>query len=155
MSADIRFAEAPAIPPAPGPTRPTIAAVRVLSATIAVSGQTAIGPDGSLVASGRVGAEIDLAMARYCAWQCAANVLSAVKTHLGTLDRVAAVAKIRVYVASTPDFIEQHLVADAATSYIQHVLGDEAGLHARAAIGVACLPTGSPVEVEADFELAY
>jgi enamine deaminase RidA (YjgF/YER057c/UK114 family) len=56
-------------------------------------------------------------------------------------------------VACAGDFELQHLIADAATEYFLEVFGPEAGRHARAAIGVASLPTGSPVEVDAIFEL--
>jgi enamine deaminase RidA (YjgF/YER057c/UK114 family) len=118
------------------------------------SGQTAVDGDGKLIASGRVGAEIDLVEARRCAWQCTLNVLEAVRTDVGDLGRIASVVRLTVYVASIPEFTDQHLVADAATECVLSVLGPEVGRHARAAIGVAALPTGSPVEVEATFELA-
>lgn len=149
MTSDDRHASAPATPPPAGPQRPSIAGARRHGDLLVTSGQTAVGPGGGLVASGRVGDQVDLETARRCAWQCAANVLEAVRAELGSLEQVAEVVKLTVFVASAPGFVEQHLVADAATAYVQHVLGPEAGLHARAALGVAELPTGSPVEVEA------
>lgn len=149
MTSDDRHASAPATPPPAGPQRPSIARARRQGDLLATSGQTAVGPSGALVASGRVGDQVDLDIARHCAWQCAANVLEAVRAELGSLEQVAEVVKLTVFVASAPGFIEQHLVADAATAYVQHVLGPEVGLHARSAVGVAELPTGSPVEVEA------
>jgi enamine deaminase RidA (YjgF/YER057c/UK114 family) len=124
-----------------------------LGSLVVSSGQTAVGADGRLIASGRVGAGIDLAQARQCAWQCTLNVLDAVRSDIGGLDRIAAVVRLTVYVASDPAFTDQHLVADAASECLLRVLGPEVGRHARAAIGVAALPTGSPVEVEATFEL--
>lgn len=154
VSADDRFAEAGSIPPAAGSARPGIALVRRQGDTLNASGQTAVGPDGALIAMGQVGDQVDLETARACAWQCAANVVAAVKDEVGSLDKIAQVTRITVYVASTPSFIEQHLVADAATSYFRQVFGDEAGHHARAALGVAVLPTDSPVEVDAIFQLA-
>ncbi|MBB5790663.1 Rid family hydrolase [Jiangella mangrovi] len=149
MTSDDRHASAPATPPPAGPQRPSIAAIRRYGDLVATSGKTANGPDGALIASGRVGDQVDLETGRQCAWQCAANVLETLRTELGSLEQVAEVVKLTVFVASAPGFIEQHLVADAATAYVQHVLGSEVGLHARSAIGVAELPTGSPVEVEA------
>ncbi len=60
--------------------------------------------------------------------------------------------KLTVFVASTPDFAEQHLVANGASTLVADVLGD-AGVHARSAVGVASLPLDSPVEVEAILHL--
>jgi enamine deaminase RidA (YjgF/YER057c/UK114 family) len=62
------------------------------------------------------------------------------------------VIKLTVFVASTPDFTEHHLVANGASNLIVTVLGDK-GKHTRAAIGVAALPFGAAVEVEAIIEL--
>ncbi|SEE39322.1 RidA family protein [Jiangella alba] len=149
MTSDDRHASAPAVPPPAGPQRPSIARARQIGDLLATSGQTAVGPGGALIASGRLGDQVDLETGRQCAWQCTANVFEAVRAELGSLERVAEVVKLTVFVASAPGFIEQHLVADAATAYVQHVLGPDAGMHARSAIGVAELPTGSPVEVEA------
>ncbi|MFI0425039.1 RidA family protein [Spongiactinospora sp. 9N601] len=132
--------------------RPPVAPVRRDGALLVASGQVAAGPDGELTAAGVVGADVDLATARACAWRCARNVLAAVRAQTGTLDRVAAV-KLTVYVACVPGFAEQHLVADAATELLLTVLGPGRGAHARAAIGVAALPLGSPVEVEGTFRV--
>jgi len=112
-----------------------------------VSGQVAAA-DGDLLATGVVGADVDLEVARRCARQCAANLLDRIREAPGGLESVVRVVKLTVYVASAPGFTEQHLVANGASELLVEVLGD-AGRHARAAIGVAALPLGSPVEVEA------
>ena len=117
-----------------------------------MSGHTAT-RDGALIAHGSVG-DAELEVARKCAWQCARNVAAAAVAELGSLDAVRQVTRITVYVASAAGFVQQHLVADAASAYFLEVFGPTAGRHARAAIGVASLPTGSPVEVDAIFELA-
>ena len=54
------------------------------------------------------------------------------------------------FVSSTPDFTEQHKVMNGASDLIAQALG-AAGKHARAAVGVASLPLGAAVEVEALF----
>jgi len=54
------------------------------------------------------------------------------------------------FVASTPDFVEQHKVVNGASDLIATILG-EAGIHARAAVGVSALPLDAAVEVEALF----
>lgn len=64
------------------------------------------------------------------------------------LDRVARVVRLGVFVASTPDFNRQSAVANGASDLMVEVFGD-AGRHARSAVGVASLPQGVAVEVEA------
>jgi enamine deaminase RidA (YjgF/YER057c/UK114 family) len=51
------------------------------------------------------------------------------------------------FVASTPDFTAQPLVANGVSELLGEVFG-EAGRHARSAVGVNVLPLDSPVEVE-------
>lgn len=64
------------------------------------------------------------------------------------LDRVARVVRLRVFVASTPDFARHSVIANGASDLMVQVFG-EAGRHARSAVGVASLPAGVAVEVEA------
>ena len=64
------------------------------------------------------------------------------------LDRVARVVRLGVFVASTPDFNRQSVIANGASDLMVDVFGD-AGRHARSAVGVASLPQGVAVEVEA------
>lgn len=144
-----RLTAAPLDPPADLPT-PSIEAVRRDGDTLIASGQIAT-RDGVLLATGRVGAEVDLQTARQCAWQCARNVLEAVRAEAGGLDEIEA-CKLTVFVASTPEFTDQPLVGHAASALVLEVLG-ERGRHARAAIGVAALPLNTPVEVEGIFRL--
>ncbi|MDQ6437977.1 RidA family protein [Mesorhizobium sp. LHD-90] len=109
--------------------------------------------DGKLVASGLVGRDIDTAAAKDAAKYCAINILAQVKAAAGSLDAIRRLVKITVFVASTPDFTEQHLVANGASDFLAAVLGD-AGKHARSAVGMASLPLNAPVEIEAIVELA-
>jgi enamine deaminase RidA (YjgF/YER057c/UK114 family) len=105
--------------------------------------------DGQFVAQGIVGDSVDLETAQACARQCAINVMAQVKAAVeGDLERVERIVKLSVFVASTPDFVEQHLVANAASNLFGEVFGD-IGKHARSAVGVPSLPLNSPVEVEA------
>ena len=67
--------------------------------------------------------------------------------------QVPRVVKITVLVSSTPDFYEQHLVANGASNLLANVLGD-AGKHARAAVGMASLPLNASVEIDAILEVA-
>ena len=109
--------------------------------------------DGKLVATGLLGRDLDTAAGRGAAKICAINVLAQIQAATGDLERIARLAKITVFVASTPDFTEQHLVANGASDFLVEVLG-ERGKHARSAVGVAVLPLNAPVEIEAIAELA-
>jgi enamine deaminase RidA (YjgF/YER057c/UK114 family) len=115
--------------------------------TVYISGQIAT-RDGHLVAAGRLGAEVDLAAGQDAARACAVNLLAQLQAAAGSLDAVTRLLKLTVYIACTGDFAQQPQVADGASQLLLDVLGP-AGPHARAAIGVAALPLGSPVEVEA------
>ena len=108
--------------------------------------------EGALLATGKLGAEVDIATGRACARQCALNLLAQVRAALGDLDRVNRVVKLTVFVASAPEFTQQHLVADGASELIAELFGD-AGRHSRSAVGAPSLPTDTPVEVEAIFEV--
>lgn len=68
------------------------------------------------------------------------------------LSRLVKIIRLGVFVASTPDFKRQGVVANGASNLLVEVLG-ESGRHARTAIGVASLPTGVAVELDAIFEL--
>jgi enamine deaminase RidA (YjgF/YER057c/UK114 family) len=110
------------------------------------SGQVPI-VDGKVVATGKVGAEVDAADAEGYARTCALNALAAVKTLVGDLDKVRRVVKVVGFVASAPDFTGQPGVINGASELLNQVFGD-AGVHARSAVGVAALPLDVPVEVE-------
>jgi enamine deaminase RidA (YjgF/YER057c/UK114 family) len=103
--------------------------------------------DGSLAATGKVGAEVDPEDAAGLARICALNALAAVKAEVGDLDEVTRVIKVVGYVASAPTFTGQPAVINGASQLLGEVFGD-AGRHARSAVGVAVLPLDAPVEVE-------
>jgi enamine deaminase RidA (YjgF/YER057c/UK114 family) len=84
---------------------------------------------------------------------CAVNVLAQLQAAAGCLDAVTRLVKLTVYVACTGEFTQQPQVADGASQLLLDVLG-AAGAHARSAIGVAALPLGTPVEVEAVAEVS-
>ena len=103
--------------------------------------------DGSLVATGKVGAEITAEQAKDLARICALNALAAVKAEVGDLAAVRRVVKVVGFVASAPDFTGQPGVINGASELLGEVFGDR-GVHARSAVGVAVLPLDAPVEVE-------
>jgi enamine deaminase RidA (YjgF/YER057c/UK114 family) len=82
----------------------------------------------------------------------ALTVLAALEHELGDLSRVRRVVKLTGFVASAPDFNDQPKVVNGASELFVKVFGDS-GKHARSAVGMAALPLGVPVEVEAIVEV--
>ena len=107
---------------------------------------------GSLVATGKVGAEITPEQAKGLAQTCALNALAAVASVAGSLGAVKRVVKVVGFVASDPAFTGQPGVINGASELLGKVFGD-AGVHARSAVGVAVLPLDAPVEVEVIVEV--
>jgi enamine deaminase RidA (YjgF/YER057c/UK114 family) len=103
--------------------------------------------DGTLPATGKVGAEVSPEQGKELAQRSTLNALAAVKAEVGDLAKVKRVVKVLVFVASDPSFTGQPGVANGASELLGAVFG-EAGVHARSAVGVAVLPLDSPVEVE-------
>ena len=116
--------------------------------TVYVSGCVPFDGDKNLASKGKVPSQVSLEDARKAAALCAANVLRLVRQELGSLDRVERVLRVTGYVNSDADFTEQHLVINGASQLFVDVFGD-AGWHARSAVGMAQLPLGASVEVEA------
>jgi len=114
--------------------------------TIYASGQVTFNGD-KLVSKGKVPSEVSADEATKMAALCAANVLRAVRRHVGSLDRIDRVLRMTGYVNSDPGFTDQHLVINGASRLVRDVFGEE-GRHARTALGMAQLPLGASVEVE-------
>lgn len=115
-----------------------------------LSGQIAT-EAGRILHPGKLGREVDVASGAEAARGCAISALAIVRKELGSLDNVAQVVKLTVFVASADGFSEQPTVANGASELLRNVFG-EAGLGARSAVGVAELPLGASVEAEFVFE---
>lgn len=107
--------------------------------------------DGKLPATGKVGGEVSAEDAKGYARQAGINLLAAVDAAIG-LDAVVRVVKVVGFVASAEGFTGQPGVVNGVSDLLVEVFGD-AGVHARSAVGVAELPLGAPVEVEAILEV--
>jgi enamine deaminase RidA (YjgF/YER057c/UK114 family) len=132
----------------PTPPVPKFAYVPVVvhGGTAYVSGQLPW-VNGELMAVGRLGDTVDLALGEAAARQCLLQGLAVLEQALGSLDRVDRFLKMTGFVASAPGFHDQPKVVDAASKILLAVFG-ERGAHARSAVGVAELPRGVAVEIE-------
>lgn len=102
---------------------------------------------------GCVPGNVSVEEAKDAAARCALNILAAIENETGDLNKVKTIVKLLIFVASDPGFNEQHIVANGASNVFISAFGDAIGKSARSAIGVAELPLGFPVEVEALVEL--
>ena len=103
--------------------------------------------DGKLVATGKVGADVDVDTAKAAAQVCALNGLAAIGQLVGDLDRVVRIVKVVGFVAVDPSFTTHAAVVNGASEFLGSVFGD-AALHARSSVGMASLPLDAPVEIE-------
>ena len=116
-----------------------------------VSGHGAF-EDGQPCHLGRLGESLTTEEGARAAEVVMLNLLATLDRELGDLDRVARFVKLVVFVSSTPEYAEQHLVANGATDLLARRFGDRIGKPARSAVGVAALPLGFAVEIEAVVE---
>ena len=83
----------------------------------------------------------------------ALSILGSLKRELGDLDRVVTWLRVFGMVNSAPGFNRQPQVINGFSDLILEVYGPDRGLHARSAVGMAELPFGIPVEIEAEVEV--
>lgn len=137
----------------PAPKAPVASYVPVTRSDnlLYVSGQISSNENG--VVTGRLGETMNVVQGGNAAELAAVNILSQV-VHMGgvPLHDIKRILKVTVLVASTPEFTEQHLVANGCSNLLVGVLGDK-GKHARAAFGVTSLPLGAAVEIDAIIEV--
>jgi enamine deaminase RidA (YjgF/YER057c/UK114 family) len=125
--------------------------VRVHHNRAYVSGHGPQNPDGSLAAPlGKVGLDVSLEEARHAARLTALSVLASLKRELGNLDRISAWLRVFGMVNCAPGFTKTPLVINGFTDLIVELYGPTRGAHARSAVGMAELPFGIPVEIEAE-----
>ncbi len=129
--------------------------VRVRGNRAYISGHLPQNPDGSLAEPfGKVGADVSPEQAYQAARLTALAILGSLKRALGDLDRVTAWLRVFGMVNSAPGFTRQPSVINGFSDLIIEVYGPEVGGHARSAVGMAELPFGIPVEIEAEVEIA-
>ena len=103
---------------------------------------------GGELVTGRLGEDLTVEQGKQAAQACALMILAQLEAALIPLDRIERIVKLNAFIASTPEFTDQPKVANGASELLFHVLGP-AGKHARSAVGVAALPLGAAVEVDA------
>lgn len=124
--------------------------VRIYGDRAYIAGHGPLAPDGTVTGPfGKVGAELTLEEGKHAAMLVGLAILADLKRELGDLDRVTAWLKVLGMVNSAPGFANQPAVINGFSDLILAVYGD-IGTHARSAVGMAELPFGIPVEIEAE-----
>ena len=135
-----------ALPVAAAPVANYVPAVEA-GGLLHISGQIPFDERGALIL-GRLGDGMNIEQGTAAARRCAIGLIAQMQAALGSLDRVKRIVKLNIFVASTADFFDQPLVGNGASDLMVAVFG-EAGRHARSAVGVAALPRGVAVEIDA------
>lgn len=129
--------------------------VSVRGDRVFVSGHAPQETDGSVAGPfGQVGAEVSLEDARDLAGKTALSILASLERELGDLDRITAWCRVFGMVNSAPGFDRHPIVINGFSDVILDVFGPETGRHARSAVGLAGLPFGIAVEIEAEVLIA-
>jgi enamine deaminase RidA (YjgF/YER057c/UK114 family) len=128
--------------------------VRVRGNRAYVSGHIALQPDGAIALPlGKVGAEVSQEQGYHAARLTGLAILGSLERELGDLDRVSAWLRVFGMVNAAPGFDRFPLVINGCSDLIIELFGAERGGHARCAVGMAGLPFGAPVEIEAEVEI--
>lgn len=139
------------LPPAPKPVAVYLPAVRVGN-TLYTSGHGPRRADGKMI-QGKVGSDLSLEEGNAAARVVGLNVLSTVRSTLGSLDKVVRLVKVLGMVNCTSEFSQQPQVINGFSELMVEVFGEQAGKGARSAVGMSSLPSNIPVEIEAIFQV--
>ena len=139
------------LPPPPTPVANYVRAVRTGN-LLFISGH---GPynDGKIKISGKVGRELTVDEGYQVARNVALNCLASIKATIGDLDKVKQFVKLLGMVNCTEDFKDQPKVINGCSDLLVAIFED-AGKHARSAVGMQALPNQIPVEIEMILEIS-
>jgi hypothetical protein len=102
---------------------------------------------------GKVGEALTVEQGAAAARIVGLSMLGSLQRELGSLERISAWLRVFGMVNVTPGTTNLALVVNGFSELIVEVFGRERGGHSRSAVGMAELPFGVPVEVEAEVEI--
>ncbi|HEY4785943.1 MAG TPA: RidA family protein, partial [Bacteroidales bacterium] len=124
---------------------------RVYGDRVYLSGHGPLAADGSVLGpTGKVGAEVSPEEAYIAARAATLTLLSSLQRAIGDLDRVTAWLMVSGMINVAPGFVNTTLVMNPCSNLLLELYGEEVGIHARTAIGVAQLPLNFPVVISAE-----
>jgi enamine deaminase RidA (YjgF/YER057c/UK114 family) len=117
-----------------------------------LSGHVSINTDGSFI-TGKVGLDITDEEGKLAARQCGLAMLTSIKKHLGSLDKIKRVIKILGMVNAPADYTKHPVIINGCSELFVQLWGDDNGKGVRSAVGMGSLPNNVAVEIEAIFEI--
>lgn len=117
-----------------------------------VSGHVSVNSDGSYI-TGKLGKDITDEQGKNAARQCGLAILTSLKDHLGSLDKVKRVIKLLGMVNASPEFEKHPVIINGCSELYAQLWGDDNGIGVRSAVGMGSLPGNVAVEIEAIFEV--
>ena len=117
-----------------------------------VSGHVSINADGSYI-KGKLGKDVSDEEGKVAARQAGLAMLTSVKNHLGSLDKVKRVIKMLGMVNATPEYEKHPIVINGCSELFVQLWGEDYGKGVRSAVGMGSLPGNVAVEIEAIFEV--
>ncbi|MCF7689481.1 MAG: RidA family protein [Cephaloticoccus sp.] len=139
------------LPAVPAAIANYVPAVRAGNLVI-LAGQIPKNAEGQFI-TGKVGVDLTLEEGAAAARICAIQLLAVLQAEIGDLSKVKRIVRVGGFVNCPADYTAQSKVVNGASDLLVEIFG-EAGRHARAAVGVASLPAGAPVEIEMMVEIA-
>jgi len=139
------------LPPAPRPLgvyKPCL----IVGNFLYVSGHGTVKDDKSLIV-GRIGKDLSPEEGKLAAQQVGLAILSTIKTHIGSLDKIKRVIKVLGMVNCVAEFEKHPYIINGCSELFANIWGEENGVGVRSAVGFGSLPDNIPVEIEAMFEL--
>src|SRR6266404_5421547 len=138
----------PILPPSKGIYKPCL----VVEGLLYVSGHVSVNSDGRPI-TGKLGKDLSEEEGKIAARQAGLAILSSVKDHVGSLDKIKRVVKILGMVNSTPDYEKHPIIINGCSELYVQLWGGDNGKGVRSAVGMGSLPGNVAVEIEAIFEL--
>jgi len=128
--------------------------VRVRGNRAYLSGHLPLNPDGTLAEPrGKIGDGLTIEQGAEAARLVGLAMLGSLKRELGELERVTAWLRVLGMVNVAPGATQLAGVVNGFSNLIIEVFGRERGGHSRSAVGMAELPFGVAVEIEAEVEI--
>ena len=103
-------------------------------------------PDGEWL-TGKLGDDLTIEEGSEAARLTGIQLLAALKSEIGDLNKVKRIVKVLGMVNAAPDFTEHPSVVNGFSDLMVEVFGDK-GKHARAAVGMGSLPFNIACEIE-------
>lgn len=152
MSHELRLAQLELELPAVGKVLGVYKPVCIAGRFAYTSGHGPVGADGSVI-TGRLGEDLDEKTGYEAARMAGLAMLASLRAQFGSLESISRLVKTVGYVNAAPHFTAHPAVINGFSELMRAVFGEDEGVGARSATGVASLPAGWAVEIEAIFEL--